>query len=455
MTQQKQQKRDLVSPDAVKTMLIKTAPVSPKEFKDYKKCRDCIRELENKNEPNSLVPDATSQMKEAIRNVRKRLKEPAKQQYEIILQRRGLPSIRHVFEVPPGGDVYKAKTEALRRARTELTKLRSERRLVPEDIANETGRAQPGVMYSTHKTPGWFLKRMSEILLEQVTQPKAPDSLRVESDRKLRYIGVEIECIVSDREALRRLLASNPKIARVVHLGTDGSVHHESSVDVEVVGEKSSNRSDRMGRQAIELRILAKEDDFGNIMREVCKYLHDSSVSAWVNQTCGLHIHLDCRPGIGRKGDEVYKRLVRALPLLTACVSKSRRTNQYCTLNISEELGGFTSQGIANETRRYAINASALNKHKTVEVRLHQGTTNLKKILNWTDLLLTICDAPDLPIPIPGTLDEIASKISLSSDVRDYWKERIMELNSAPYPFLGSGQDDGSGKKDGWISKPK
>jgi hypothetical protein len=67
------------------------------------------------------------------------------------------------------------------------------------------------------------------------------------------------------------------------------------------------------------------------------------------------------------------KKLEKVLPLMLKMVSESRRNNQFCRPVMSN--------------MRTAINLASLRKHGTIEVRLHQGSTNFEKISNWIDFL--------------------------------------------------------------------
>lgn len=121
-----------------------------------------------------------------------------------------------------------------------------------------------------------------------------------------------------------------------------------------------------------------------------------NSAGAWVNDTCGLHVHLDMRharveaqkAGFGDDLElvrEYGERIGRALPVLKYMVPSSRRDNQYCQLGVSDFDG----------ERYYAVNLTAFEKFQTIEVRLHSGTTDFDKISNWIDLLKLIVKSPN------------------------------------------------------------
>ena len=59
--------------------------------------------------------------------------------------------------------------------------------------------------------------------------------------------------------------------------------------------------------------------------------------------------------------------------------------------------------------RYYMINGTALKKYKTIEVRLHSGTTNFNKIKNWVELLKGIVKSE---APIFTSLDSMLETIN-------------------------------------------
>jgi hypothetical protein len=132
------------------------------------------------------------------------------------------------------------------------------------------------------------------------------------------------------------------------------------------------------GAYSFEFTCLTRADNFDNLER-LCKAL--KVLGASVNSSCGLHVHLDARDGAGRS---IATRLKNSLPLLKKLVPKSRLNNSYCLDDVS------------TRGKRYAkINRESLRKHRTIEVRMHSGTTDFTKIKNWTLLLLQVARGPN------------------------------------------------------------
>lgn len=125
-----------------------------------------------------------------------------------------------------------------------------------------------------------------------------------------------------------------------------------------------------------ELAILCKTKEMPEIIKRVCTVL--DSHNANVNDTCGLHVHLDVR---NKDEKQIFANLVKNQKMLYAMNPERRATGAYSKPNKSIKMEGDRYQG---------INPQSFNDHGTIEVRLHDGTTNAEKIINWITLLQVI-----------------------------------------------------------------
>lgn len=133
----------------------------------------------------------------------------------------------------------------------------------------------------------------------------------------------------------------------------------------------------------VEFRVLVTLEDYSNLKRLLAWI---ESMEGFVDKSCGLHVHMDARSTLyGGSKDAVFQErmtlannLNDSLPLLVAMQPDSRRENSYCKYGASEN------------DRYYMINLTSLDKHQTIEVRLHSGTVNLTKIINWVHILHSI-----------------------------------------------------------------
>jgi hypothetical protein len=189
------------------------------------------------------------------------------------------------------------------------------------------------------------------------------------------WIGVEIECVVPRRsfdgyqdqdndycrQALHAMIVE--RRIRNIQAKQDGSIRAND---------------DSIG---VEFTCLFQRSNPDNL-RQLCELL--SELGAYVNASCGLHVHLDCRDAIDgrnyRRAMVRAQRIAKALPVLAAMQPDSRLSNTYCKVGISRIRGD----------RYFAVNCTSLTKFQTIEMRLHSGTINYDKISNWIELLYLI-----------------------------------------------------------------
>lgn len=132
-----------------------------------------------------------------------------------------------------------------------------------------------------------------------------------------------------------------------------------------------------------------------------------------VNQSCGLHVHIDCRKLRTKplKLSNLVLTYYAFEDILYSMLPKSRWTNQYC-LPLFED---YKSKDLKNKTldkfskkwykseyyaesttdqhhssRYHNINVHSIFYRGSLEIRMHSGTLDSEKILNWVYLLLKI-----------------------------------------------------------------
>ena len=126
-------------------------------------------------------------------------------------------------------------------------------------------------------------------------------------------------------------------------------------------------------------------------LQELVKALHIvNDVGAKVNAACGFHVHVDA---CGIDEARFLPRLAKAwarieIPLLWYLVSPSRRGNRFCE-PVNEYYLEQVSQGYLTN-RYHSLNIASIERHGTVEFRLHQGTTNPDKVVSWVILCLML-----------------------------------------------------------------
>lgn len=191
---------------------------------------------------------------------------------------------------------------------------------------------------------------------------------------KQKHVGVELECF------LPRTITSERLVFEFLNSGIDQGI--------DVKGDGSI--SPPSGYRGHEIAITAPEKDIVKKVTKVCQIL--KKLKGGVNKTCGLHVHLDTRT---RNKEAVYKTLVDKLPTLSKMVAKHRLTNRYCIPNqpqiervVNSYDPGYDEFDIEMGGKYNAINGCT--EYNTVEVRLHEGTLDNKKINKWIKTLTKI-----------------------------------------------------------------
>jgi hypothetical protein len=225
-------------------------------------------------------------------------------------------------------------------------------------------------------------------------------------------------CLAKDEEKLCKLL-DDAKVQNNVHLGTDGSVKDLDFIPKVEYGFDPNWGFDRMRvvntkdkHLGKEIRILATEKEAPDVIQKVCAAIKQAGGK--INDTCGLHVHLDMR---NREFNEVFNNFFFIQKLLFLTQPKTRRTSKYCKI--------MTRRTVPVRTKYYAINKMSYAEHRTLEIRLHHGTIDPKEIKMWSGLLIKIAnstkkfkksvksfDELELPVPLKEYLDVRVKKYS-------------------------------------------
>lgn len=297
-------------------------------------------------------------------------------------------------EMPKASDIRGAKVEFCKRvktARAEAKKQTVECREVVGFKYNVIG----GVM----QLPGTIKHLMNNT--DPMTRIRA--NKKPISSSKENFVGIEIELVAKcTKESLEYQLIKSGLAGKV-------QVKSDSSISREMPDEYCH-----------EIVILSRQGDLKEIFVRLSEVLKLPFVSAYVNNSCGLHIHIDCR---NRDHKKVYKNLVNTIPILTGMVPSDRVTgdaaNRYCQRNTSNDYDIAVGGG----NRYQVINPVAYQKYGTIEVRIHSGTTNATKIINWATLLIAIADATNIETTV-SSITKLKELLNLSPKLVDYIERR-------------------------------
>lgn len=155
---------------------------------------------------------------------------------------------------------------------------------------------------------------------------------------------------------------------------------------------------------------------------------------ASVNRSCGLHVHIGASDLNGHQYANVFCNYYHLEALVDSFMARSRRrdANCYCrSLSDHSALARCESvsdvQCVLDCDRYHKVNPMSYDRHRTIEFRQHQGSTDYKKIINW----VMFC----------GKLVEWSKKNRLTADVtsiddvpfltateKKFFNKRIAEL---------------------------
>jgi hypothetical protein len=175
---------------------------------------------------------------------------------------------------------------------------------------------------------------------------------------------------------------------------------------------------------SVEVTLLLVQGKYERL-ETLLKFLNDNG--AYVNHTCGVHVHIDQRHNDKKEALKIYSKLQNAVaPMLTKMVDMTRlipepgRTN-YCALN----------KNIKNKYQ--AINFLSYSSKRTIEVRLHHGCLDFKTITNWVETLLAICESKGLQRPkVQKDFGQVLKLLTLSDEKKAYLSEvALLKLTTA------------------------
>jgi hypothetical protein len=231
-------------------------------------------------------------------------------------------------------------------------------------------------------------------------------------DRR-NYIGLEVECFGPlDCNQVTALILDYD-LEKYIQIAHDGSIRPETGKN-----------------NTYELRILCPENKLIWLFNKLTKFFKAGKFS--VNTSCGSHVHLDMR---NRNVTECYNKLLKFQHILFGLVSPKRWNNDYCKWSLESMTFGQSS------SRFKAINDRAYGQHKTLEIRLHEGTLDMKKIQNWINLLLKAIGSKS--IPEVNTKDDVVKWVAKDRQLKSYvnkefnslWFEKRKKIIQKVTPF--------------------
>ena len=188
------------------------------------------------------------------------------------------------------------------------------------------------------------------------------------------HVGIEIEFYTSATEEKVFEVFAKLGLQNHVCIGEDGSIHPP---DVE---------DDGIMYFGYEVVICAPESQIKRVLNRVSDAL--KLIDARTNESCGLHVHIDHREATKRNPLISFNNLVRVQDFLFKVVDPERSDNDFCQKVETKDFIAHLFRQIDDDDRYYAINALALEKHKTIEVRLFHSTIDAEEIYHYVQMVL-------------------------------------------------------------------
>lgn len=235
--------------------------------------------------------------------------------------------------------------------------------------------------------------------------------------------GVEIECNVAHGAIRTAAQATGMQYEYQGYNHNDGHAFFKFVTDGSVTGAN-----------AIEcVSPVLKGTDGKRTLKNALKTLNQAG--ATVNRSCGLHVHIGAANLTPEQYANVFVNYYYLEKLIDTFMANSRRgnNNEYCASlrRYSRLLDCRTREAVVavlHNSRYFKVNPMSYGRHRTIEFRQHQGSTDEKKILNW----VMFC----------GKLVEWSKKHRLDADVtsidaipfltakeKGFFKSRSNELN--------------------------
>ena len=191
--------------------------------------------------------------------------------------------------------------------------------------------------------------------------------------------GVEIECLVSANVMRECAERNNMPFQYEAYNHTDNNRYYKFVSDSSIRGENpiecvSPVLTGRDGMKSLE---------------NCCKALNEAN--AQVNVSTGLHVHIGAQNLSDEAYVNVFKNYQKLEKVIDTFMARSRRENnsQWCRSLKGKDFSFCTSKNdvydVMSGDRYYKVNACSYSRHRTIEFRQHQGSTDFEKISNWVN----------------------------------------------------------------------
>lgn len=267
--------------------------------------------------------------------------------------------------------------------------------------------------YFIHMEGDTFVKLAQVGKLRRVFEAKKPRT-------RDNHVGVEIEFVSKyNKYELAQLLFKN-NVHEFVQLVQDDSLRPEKDF-----------------KFTHELTVLAPENLIHPTLQRVLLAINHNDGSR-VAKRCGLHVHLDMRH---RDRKKCFYNLTKAQTIMYAMNPASRisgiqadgktKDTVYSKRiefdDIDNAIAECNRHG-GRESRYFGINPLALDRHQTIEIRIHSGSTNFEKISNWIKILTNIVNHTEKVTKEFTKVEEFCEFYGFNDEMLAYMKDRVAKF---------------------------
>ncbi|MCA8830524.1 amidoligase family protein [Hymenobacter pini] len=289
-----------------------------------------------------------------------------------------------------------------------------------------------GYGFAQNVYAAWVTTRATAALATPVPTPAAATWATFTPRTVARNFGVEIEAFGPTRTALLGELE-----AQGIEAQGEG-YNHTTRPHWKIVSDASVS-----GQNAFELvsPVLNGCDGLEDV-RRACRALNTTNAN--VNDSCGLHVHIDARDLTLEHLRRICLNYLRLERTIDQLMPSSRRANNntYCrsiqggrTLTATEEAirAATTTQALATAingtSRYYKVNLQAFFRHGTIEFRQHSGSTNADKVIFWVRFLLNLVEySRQHEVPATNSVTDFAN--FNQRDIATYYTRRRTALQT-------------------------
>lgn len=216
----------------------------------------------------------------------------------------------------------------------------------------------------------------------------APVKVRAPRHTFTYTFGVEIECTHAPRPRLMQAVQSKG-VGIFSYVGCYAGCHTDNHPNrFKIVSDGSLTGADC---NEVVSPVLGSRGGFASL-KKVCESLKE--IGARVNKSCGLHVHIGAADLTDEQYCNVFKNYYLMQSVIDSFMAPSRR-NAYFAHHLTERIMGCNTRlsvRLSHCNRYWVVNPCAYDRHRTIEFRQHQGSTDFTKIQNWVKFCAKLVD---------------------------------------------------------------